>query len=250
MHVEDCQIVSNKKVCKGIYKMDIHCPNITSIACAGQFLHIKISNCYDPLLRRPLSICSIDILKGDITLLYRVAGKGTELLSMKKSGDTLNIMGPLGKGFPVFKNKKPAIIGGGIGIAPLLELSKHLEFPDIYLGFKDDVYMVNDFSKYSKMLYLCTEDGRVGVKGFPTQLFLKNIEKYDIVYTCGPKAMMKIVKDICEYNEVECYISMEENMGCGIGACLVCSCKTNIEGEFKRVCIDGPVFISKEVSFL
>ena len=162
--------------------MDIHCPNITSIACAGQFLHIKISNCYDPLLRRPLSICSIDILKGDITLLYRVAGKGTELLSMKKSGDTLNIMGPLGKGFPVFKNKKSAIIGGGIGIAPLLELSKHLEFPDIYLDLKR-MFMGNDFSKYFQNLYLCTEDGRVGVKGFQLNFLkiLKNMILFILV---------------------------------------------------------------------
>jgi dihydroorotate dehydrogenase electron transfer subunit len=245
---ENCQIIENEKVSQDIYKMNIHCSSIVSIASAGQFLHIKIGEGYDPLLRRPISICSLDKSEGNITLLYRIAGKGTKLLSLKKPKDFLNVIGPLGNGFPIVKNKKCAIIGGGIGIAPLLELSKQIDSPDVYLGFKDEVYIINEFSKYSKEMFVFTEDGSKGVKGYPTQLLSDNIGKYDIVYTCGPKVMMGIVKDLCEEKGIECYLSMEEHMGCGIGACLVCSCNSNVEGVYKKVCVDGPVFNSKEVS--
>lgn len=247
MYVGDYQVISNLKVSEDIFKIEIHCPDICTTAEAGQFVHIKVSDGYDPLLRRPLSINNIDIQSGNITLLYKILGKGTQLLSGKKHDALISIMGPLGKGFPLFKNKKTAIIGGGVGIAPLLELSKQLKTSDVYIGFKDCIYLVDEFSKYAKILNIFTEDGSAGMKGFPTQLLEKNIEQYDIVYTCGPKAMMKSVKDICENNGVQCYISMEENMGCGIGACLTCSCKTIIEGKYKRVCVDGPVFDSKEV---
>lgn len=245
---ENCKIISNEEICKDVYKMNIHSPSIVSIAYPGQFLHIRIGEQYDPLLRRPISICSLDKSNGKITLIYRILGKGTKLLSLIKPGELLNVLGPLGNGFKVFKNKKCAVIGGGIGIAPLLELSKQLDSPDIYLGFKDEVYMVNDFSMYSSNTYVFTEDGSTGILGYPTQLLSENIINYDIVYTCGPKIMMKKVKSICEKNEVDCYLSMEEHMGCGIGACLVCSCKTNIEGQYKKVCVDGPVFNSKEVN--
>lgn len=249
MVIEDCRIVSNKSIGASVFKMEIYCPSILSVASPGQFLHLKISDSYDPLLRRPLSICSLDVQKGLIVLIYKVIGKGTELLSVKRMGDTVNVIGPLGKGFPIYRDKKTAIIGGGIGIAPLLELSKHLNYPDIYLGFKNDVFLIEDFKEYSKTFYLYTEDGSNGEKGFPTNMFFHNIDKYEIVYTCGPKAMIATVKDICEENNVECYISMEEKMGCGIGACLTCSCKTNNKGKYKKVCIDGPVFNSKEVVF-
>lgn len=249
MLIEECKIVLNEEVGKDVFKIGIYCPSILSTASAGQFLYIKINDSYDPLLRRPFSICSLIKQKGLIILLYKVIGKGTELLAKKKIGDMLNVMGPLGKGFPICRDKKSAIIGGGIGIAPLLELSKHLNSPDIYLGFKDDVFLLEEFKEHSKTLYLYTEDGSKGTKGFPTSMFSKNINEYKTVYSCGPKAMMAAVKDICEKNNVNCYISMEEKMGCGIGACLTCSCKTNIKGEYKKVCIDGPVFNSKEVSF-
>ncbi len=247
MYIDNCRVISNEEISPGIYRTDIYCPDICSVAKAGQFVHIKISDSHDPLLRRPLSINSIDSENRCLSLLYRAIGKGTELLSRKKTNDTLNIMGPLGKGFPIFNDKKSAIIGGGIGIAPLLELAKNLTEPDAYLGFKDCVYLTDEFYKHSKSLYICTEDGSVGLKGFPTQLLLNNIKYYDVVYTCGPKIMMKTVKQICESNQVSCFVSMEENMGCGIGACLTCSCKINKDGEYKRVCLDGPVFNSKEV---
>lgn len=247
MYIGDCQVRSNLKISEGIFLIELYCPDICSEAEAGQFVHIKVSEGYYPLLRRPLSINSIDIQKGCFTLLYKVLGKGTQLLTEKKENDAINIIGPLGKGFPILKDKRTAIVGGGVGIAPLLELSKHLKSPDIYLGYKDCTYMVEEFSKFAKILNIFTEDGNSGIKGFPTQLLKKNIGQYDVVYTCGPKAMMRSVKGICEDNRILCYVSMEENMGCGIGACLTCSCKTNSPGKYKRVCIDGPVFDSKEV---
>lgn len=249
MYIGDCQIIENISLLEDIFKIELYCPHICFAAEAGQFVHIKVSEGCDPLLRRPLSINSIDKQKGSFTLLYKVIGKGTQLLSVKKSKGFLNIMGPLGKGFPIKNDKRTAVVGGGIGIAPLLELSKRLKSPDIYLGFNDCVYMVDEFSEYAKIIHVFTESGSTGIKGFPTQMLNNNICKYDVVYTCGPKTMMKAVKGICEDNEVLCFVSMEENMGCGIGACLTCSCKTNTVGKYKRVCIDGPVFDSKEVVF-
>lgn len=249
MQHEICTILSNDRIAKDIFKMVIKSRSIVSEALAGQFIHVKPSEGYDPLLRRPISICEIDAEKGQIILLYRVCGKGTKLFGNTNPGDCLDVIGPLGKGFPIFTDKKTAVIGGGIGIAPLLELSKKLTSPDIYLGFKDETYMVREFCGYSSAFYLFTEDGSQGSKGYPIEALKKNIDKYEVVYACGPKIMLSVIKNICEKNNTECYLSMEEKMGCGIGACLVCACESSQEDHYKKVCIDGPVFSSREVKF-
>ena len=248
MRREFCKIISNFRVANNVYKMVIESKSISKEALPGQFLHIKPSQNYDPLLRRPISICDLDQDKGGITLLYRVCGKGTRLFAEIKPGDNLDIIGPLGKGFPIFQNKKSAIIGGGIGIAPLLILSKWLKEADIYLGYKDETYMTDEFMNYSDDVCIYTESGSRGTKGYPIEALEKNINRYDIVYAYGPKQMLRAIKRLCEKNLVECYLSMEERMGCGIGACLVCACESSNNDEYKKVCIDGPVFNSKEVN--
>mgnify|MGYP001169658088 CR=1 FL=1 len=244
---EICRILSNDKVAAGIYKMVIESKVISKLALPGQFLHIKAGESYDPLLRRPISICDLDQDNGWITLLYRVCGKGTRLFADIKPGDKLDIIGPLGKGFPIFENKRTSIIGGGIGIAPLLYLAKKLKSSDIYLGFRDEVYMTDDFMSYSNNICIYTEDGSRGNKGYPIEALEKNILHYDVIYACGPKKMLSAIKRLCEMNQIDCYISMEERMGCGIGACLVCACESSNKEEYKKVCKDGPVFNSKEV---
>ncbi|HCJ56997.1 dihydroorotate dehydrogenase electron transfer subunit [Lutispora sp.] len=249
MEREICSIVSNDRVAKDIYKLVISSKSIIKEASAGQFLHIKPSLNYDPLLRRPISICKADLAKGHIVLLYRVCGKGTRLFGELREGDCLDIMGPLGKGFPILKDKKAAVIGGGIGIAPLLELCQNLNSPDIYMGFRDEVYFVDEFIKHSDAFFLYTEDGSRGSKGYPIEALARNISSYEVVYACGPKMMLSKVKELCETNSVECYLSMEERMGCGVGACLVCACESSEESYYKKVCVDGPVFNSREVKF-
>lgn len=245
---EVCRIISNDKVAESIYKMVIESKIISKMAMPGQFLHIKAGESYDPLLRRPISICDLDLDKSWITLLYRVCGKGTRLFANAKPNDFIDILGPLGKGFPTFENKRAAIIGGGIGIAPLLYLSKRLKSSDIYLGFRNEAYMIEDFMKYSDNIWIYTEDGSRGNKGYPIEALERNICNYDLVYACGPKIMLRAVKKLCEKNHIDCYISMEERMGCGIGACLVCACESSSNEEYKKVCTDGPVFNSKEVN--
>jgi len=248
MKREICRILSNDKVATDIYKMVIESKIISDMALPGQFLHIKVGKIYDPLLRRPISICDLDQIKGRITLLYRVCGKGTRLFAEIKSGDSLDIIGPLGKGFPIFESKRASIIGGGIGIAPLLYLSKKLKSSDVYLGFRDEVYMIDEFMSNSDNVCIYTESGSHGDKGYPIEALEKNINRYDVVYACGPKKMLSVVKKLCEENDIECYISLEERMGCGIGACLVCACESSNNGEYKKVCTDGPVFNSREVN--
>jgi len=244
-----CKVLSNNEISSSIFEMVIEDRDIAIEAEPGQFLHIKAKLRSDTLLRRPISICEIS---GDnITIVYQVVGKGTEELSLIKPLAFIDIIGPVGNAFPVDKEKKCAVIGGGIGIAPLLELSKRLINCDAYLGFKSGIYKLDDFNKYCDNLVVSTEDGSFENKGYITD-FIKNVESYEVIYTCGPKIMMKKVKEMCHgIPSVTCYLSMEERMGCGIGACLVCTCKiTNAndsEWHYKKVCTDGPVFDAEEV---
>ena len=252
MFNEICKVLKNKEVVKGIYEMELLSQCIAQAAQPGQFLHIRINESLYPLMRRPISIHKTDKQRGIITILYHVAGKGTAELAKQKEGGSLDVMGPLGKGFPIIKDKKCAVIGGGIGTAPLLELVKSLENCDAYLGFRDAAYKLEDFEEACGRVLVATEDGSTGYGGFVTELLKENLKSYEVIYSCGPKPMLKKVMEICQSNGVQCYVSLEERMGCGIGACLVCACK--IKGEdgqwhHKKACKDGPVFDAREVEF-
>ena len=251
-HIEDCQVIKNEEIVKDIFKMEIRSEIITKDAKAGQFVQIKVTNGNDPLLRRPISINEISREDNIITLYYKVVGKGTDILSSLQKGSILNVIGPLGNGFNTYiKNKKVAIVGGGIGIAPLLELAKVLKKENsvyTYLGFNDETYLEDSLKEYSEEVAITTVTGSKGYKGFITDVFVKDIEskKFDIVYSCGPHKMLEGVMKISKKNNIKCQVSLEERMACGIGACLGCSIETT-NGIMKKVCVDGPVFWSDEV---
>ena len=249
MNNEICELIYNKEIAQGIFELIFKSENIAASALPGQFVHIKVNTGLYPLLRRPISIHSVDKIKGTVAIIYHVVGQGTEKMSNLESG-SIDIMGPLGKGFPIFEGKKCAVVGGGIGTAPLLELAKNISNCDAYLGFRNTTYKVETFENICNKVYVATEDGSVGYKGYITEQLEKYISGYDVVYTCGPKVMMKKIMEICDINNIECYVSVEERMGCGIGACLVCACKIqgeNGEWHYKKACKDGPVFNAKEV---
>ena len=249
MNNEICELIYNKEIAQGIFELIFKSENIATSALPGQFVHIKVNTGLYPLLRRPISIHSVDKDNGTVAIIYHVVGQGSEEMSRLESG-SIDVMGPLGKGFPIFEGKRCAVVGGGIGTAPLLELAKNTSNCDAYLGFRNCTYKVAAFEDYCNKVYVATEDGSTGYKGYITEQLEKYIAEYDVVYTCGPKVMMKKIMEICEINNIECYVSIEERMGCGIGACLVCACKVqeeNGEWHYKKACKDGPVFNAKEV---
>lgn len=246
------EVLKNEQIDGYIYEMVINCPEITLIALPGQFVHIKTGNSIKTLLRRPISISKLNKAEGRISLVYQVVGSGTELMRHIKAGEMVDMIGPIGNGFPVIKGKKCAVVGGGIGIAPLLELCANVEDCEAFLGYRSTPYKLDAFKSHTKAVHIATDDGICGHKGFVTELIESRIKDFDVVYTCGPKLLMSKIKAMCGREGVECYVSVEERMGCGIGACLVCACKAKgADGEwhYKKACVDGPVFRAEEVSF-
>lgn len=247
-----CEIVSINEIAPDIFDFVVKSEKIASEAKPGQFLHIDCGNEANNLLRRPISIC--DIVDDTVRFIFEKKGSGTDALAKKKVGDTLDILGPLGKGFTILPDKKkPIIIGGGIGVFPLYLLAKQYENPTILLGFrtKDRVCMEDEFSKLGKMI-VATDDGSYGYDGYAVNILEKMLKENegDIVYSCGPMPMLRAVKKIVESYGIKCQLSLEQRMGCGIGACLVCTCETTSPGthKHKRVCKNGPVFWSEEVT--
>jgi dihydroorotate dehydrogenase electron transfer subunit len=232
------KVISNEKIVDGIYKMVVEDNNEVR---AGQFYMLKLNG--QTLLPRPISVCEKN--EGTITFLYAVVGNGTrEYVSLEK-GDYINLIGPLGNGFNIEESLgKVALVSGGIGTAPMLELAKKLREKnkdskiDLYAGFRDDIYLIDEIKEYVNEAYVSTNTGKYGHKGFVTDIL--KAEEYDTVLCCGPEIMMKKVIDMCKEKGVKVYVSMEKHMACGVGACLVCTCKTK-DGH-KRTCKDGPVF--------
>lgn len=221
----------------------------------GQFLEIRVANEIEPLLRRPISIYNI---QGEIVeFVFQVKGKGTKILSDKKIGEEIDVLGPLGQGTFNFKDKKNiAIIGGGIGIFPLYELAKEAKKTakiNMYLGFrnKDFVVLEKEYKDVSDKFTLTTDDGSYGEKGFAINFLEKDLknEKIDGIYACGPLPMLKAVQKLAKETNTPCQISLEERMGCGIGVCLGCAVKVNAGEEtvYTHVCKAGPVFDSNVV---
>lgn len=234
---EEVKVLENKKVIDNIYKLVVEDKKDIR---AGQFYMLKVNNA---LLPRPISICEKE---GDkLTFLYAVVGKGTKEISELKEENTVKITGPLGNGFNVYEGLgKVAIVAGGIGTAPMVQVSKELRKRnnaskiEVFAGFRDDIYLEEELNKYADNLYISTNTGKHGHKGFVTDLLKP--EEYDVVLCCGPEIMMKKVIEMCKEKETKVFVSMEKHMACGVGACLVCTCKTK-DGH-KRTCKDGPVF--------
>jgi dihydroorotate dehydrogenase electron transfer subunit len=241
------KILKNEQVIDNIYKLIIEF-KIDKIL-PGQFFMLKTLN-NEFLLPRPISVNDCD--DNSVTFLYRIEGVGTKVISNLAVGTEIQALGPIGNGFDLDKIKgRVAIIGGGIGTAPLLYLAKKLKSKaDIYLGFRDVTYGLDEFEKHSNKLLIATEDGSVGQKGFVTSLL--NFEDYDCVVTCGPEVMMNAVMDACEKSnaknssrKITYFVSLEKRMACGVGACLGCVVETR--SGMKRACKDGPVFNASEL---
>ncbi len=247
---EIAPIVRQEEIADDIYSMWIEAKDIAEHARAGQFLSVY-SNDGSRLLPRPISICEIDREKGRLRLVYRVAGKGTKEFSDMHAAATLKVMGPLGNGFPK-KEKKAFLIGGGIGIPPMLELAKELDCEkQMVLGYRDELFLNDEFKPYGTVT-IATEDGSAGTKGNVLDAIRENGLTADIIYACGPTPMLRAIKQYAAEHDIECYISMEERMACGIGACLACVCQSKDKDAHsnvnnKRICKEGPVFLAEEV---
>lgn len=245
-------VAKQEQIAADIYSMWLETKQIAAHARAGQFLSVYCNE-GSRLLPRPISICEIDKKTDRIRLVYRVAGKGTEEFAGMRTGDSLKVVGPLGNGFSL-KDKTAFLIGGGIGIPPMLELAKNLNCnKQIILGYRDELFLLEEFQKQGEV-YIATEDGSAGTKGNVLDAIREHGLKADMIYACGPTPMLHALKEYAAENNMECWISMEERMACGIGACLACVCKSKEKDSHsnvknKRVCKEGPVFLAEEVEF-
>ena len=246
------EVISKEALAKDIFSMWIR-TDAAKTAVPGQFISMY-TNDGSKLLPRPISICEIDKENGALRVVYRVTGPstGTEEFSRMQAGDKLYIIGPLGNGFPL-KEKKAFLIGGGIGIPPMLELAKQLKGEkQIIIGYRDsDTFLDKELEQNGKV-YIATEDGSIGTKGNVCDAIRENALNAEVIYACGPTPMLRAIKEYALENGIECYLSLEERMACGIGACLACVCKTKEKDEHsnvnnKRICKDGPVFLATEV---
>ena len=226
-------IIEKTAIAKNTYSFTILAQEIAEMAKPGQFVHVK---CKGYFLRRPISICEIDRKKGTLRIVFEIRGEGTEALSHLNVGDVVDMLAPLGNGFDILEpDKKAVVIGGGIGFRSA-----------------SAVILEQDFKQYGRAA-VSTDDGSYGRRGFVSDIlndYLKE-ETPDIIYACGPAPMLKVLKQIAKEHGVRLQVSLEERMGCGIGACLVCACRTKKDGKesMSHVCKDGPVFEAEEVQF-
>lgn len=279
-------VVDQNALGSGIYDLTLKTKNIAKAAKAGQFVSVY-SNDRSKLLPRPISLCGIDRDEDTIRLVYRVTGEntGTEEFSKLVMGDRIRILGPLGNGFTVEPGKKAFLIGGGIGVPPMLQLAKDINSGvvqtsgavdtntqekgqteekqinghgkkicdmNIIMGYRDENTFLLDEFKEQADSFVATEDGSVGTKGNVIDAIKENGLEADVIYACGPMPMLRALKAYAMEHNMECYVSMEERMACGIGACLACVCKTKDKDAHsnvnnKRICKEGPVFNAKEV---
>lgn len=239
--IKSCyKVESNEKIAKSVYKMVLS-GDTSAITRPGQFINIKVPDKY---LRRPISVCDFDA--ETVTVIYKVVGEGTKIMSEMEKGISLDVLTGLGNGFDAGKSgDRPLLIGGGVGVPPLYNLAKKLKAEGktvtVILGFNtsDEVFLKEEFEKIATV-YLTTADGSEGQKGFVTDA-MEGID-YDYIYTCGPQAMLRAVYDKAKTGG---QFSFEERMGCGFGACMGCSCKTKYGA--KRICKDGPVLEKEEI---
>ena len=252
-HKEIAKVISQESIATGVYSMWIQTKDIAAEAVAGQFISVY---CKDgaKLLPRPISICEVNKEEGTLRIVYRVVGGGTTEMSGYVSGDDIDILGPLGNGFMQREGKKAMLIGGGIGIPPMVQLGKELkEIAEVQTvaGYRDELFLTDELEKNGDV-YIATEDGSTGTKGTVIDAIKEQNVEGAVIYACGPTPMLRAIKEYALANDIECQISLEEKMACGIGACLGCVCKskekdhhTNVNN--KRICKDGPVFLAQEV---
>ncbi len=248
---EEASVVSQEKLAEGIYSLILK-TKAAQDAVPGQFINI-FSKDSSNLLPRPISICEIDKAASTLRMVYRVVGKGTLEFSDLAAGDKVTVLGPLGNGFPL-EGERPIVVGGGIGVPPMLQLAKELEGSvTAVMGYRnDDLFLTEEFTDVAAELCIATDDGSVGTHGTVVDAIKENELEPDVIYACGPKPMLKALAAFAAEKNIKCYVSMEERMACGVGACLGCVCQsTEVDDHShvhnKRVCKDGPVFLSTEV---
>lgn len=253
---EKVQVLSTAKLAEGIYEMWLK-TDMAQERGAGRFIALYPKN-KATLLPRPISICERDAERGALRIVYRVAGEGTKEFSTYRKGDTAEMLGVLGNGYPLkeAEGKAALLMGGGIGIPPLLELAKELrEIPcnvQIVLGYRDgDLFLKRDFMEFGEV-FIAAEDGSAGVKGNVLDAVREHKLKADLIYSCGPMPMLRAIKRYAAETGIPAWISLEERMACGVGACLGCVCKTVKEDAHShvhnaRICTDGPVFPAEDV---
>lgn len=251
---EICKVREHIVYGSAMFGLVLEAEHIAAAAQPGQFVHIACGE--GNLLRRPISIC--DVENGLLKIVFAVKGDGTKWLSERKVGDELDVLGPIGHGFDLSQaGARPVLIGGGIGVPPMLMTMKRVKAggaqPTAIVGFrtKSAVILEEEFRALGTT-YLTTDDGSYGIPGFVSEVLKQHIDVFTSVLCCGPKPMLRALAEIAEAHGLPCQVSMEERMGCGIGACLVCVCGLKGEnGEIKygHVCQDGPVFDSREVEW-
>ncbi|MGI6012126.1 MAG: dihydroorotate dehydrogenase electron transfer subunit [Ruminococcus sp.] len=250
---ELCRVLSQEMISPEIYSLWVKTDRIADEALPGQFVTLY-SKDGSRMLPRPISLCEIDKEQGSIRLVYRIAGEGTKEFSRLQAGDEIEVMGPLGNGFPMeeARGKRVLLMGGGIGIPPMVETAKQLEGEvSVAAGYRDALFLTEELSRYGN-LYIATEDGSSGTKGNVLDAVREKKIESDLIFACGPKPMLKAIKAYAQEHQIPCWVSMEEKMACGIGACLACTCQSaEVDGHShvknKRVCKDGPVFLASEV---
>ncbi len=245
------RVLRQKAVASDIRRLTVALPKEGPRPHAGQFYMLRCwSAAETPVLSRPISVHDVDEREGTLTFLYQIKGEGTQKLAHLAWGQTLTLTGPCGNGFDVAAAAaagRVAVVGGGIGVAPLLLLCRELAAagckPELYAGFRDAPYALEDFLPYCAAISVATDSGTVGYHGLVTGIL--HPEEFDLVLTCGPNVMMQGVYRLCAEKGVPCLASLERKMACGLGACLGCTCHTKVGP--KTVCQDGPVFPAQEV---
>ncbi len=245
----DAEILGQERMAEAVYRMTVHCPEIAEVAQPGNFVQMRLLG-GEIFLRRPFGIADADAGKGTLTFMYRVLGRGTAAFSCLRPGESVNVLGPLGKGF-CMDVERPLIVGGGMGLSPLLFYAKSMgKKADVLMGGKhaSEMFWTKLFELYAREIYVTTDDGSMGTKGFAVSLLPELLEtkNYDAVMACGPDIMMQKAAELSKAAGVPCQVSLEKRMACGLGACLSCSIDT-AGGMRKKVCKDGPVFWAEEV---
>jgi len=251
---ETASVVKTATLAPGIFEFYLK-TTATKYAVPGQFMMIYPKGKHT-ILPRPISICEVDRENETLRIVYRVVGKGTAEFSGYEEGETVDVLGPVGNGFPVDKalGKHAVLIGGGIGVPPILELAKQTkaESVNVLVGYRDsNMFLREDFEK-AAATHIATEDGSFGTKGNVLDILREKEIPCDVIYACGPMPMLRAIKKYAEEHNIDAYISLEERMACGVGACLGCVCKTTKEDHHShvknaRVCTEGPVFEAREV---
>lgn len=250
-------VIANKQLSEGLYEMEFISPHISSECQPGQFVHIKTGYDNEPLLRRPFSLCDVDKQLGSIRLLYKKVGKGTSLLADIKPKEFIDVLGPLGRGFSLPESpQKVLLVGGGVGIAPLIYLARVLKKNKCQVRVlhgaesRKELVGLDILKKIGVEFMPATTDGSCGFRGLVTDLLCTKIdvEQVDYIYTCGPEPMMAAIARFAKEKGIPGEVSLEEYMACGIGACLGCARKLKAKDlEYKKICQDGPVFSMEDV---